>query len=78
MTGVTVELEDRGQDFLEFDIENRVIVDTRPFQGWVWNGRKVVNETFGVGDCLTRASETGKLTLKYPVVAIREMEARHV
>ncbi len=73
MTVITVELEDRGQDFLEFDIENGVIVDTRP-QGLVlWNGRTVVNESFTVGDCLTLASEIGNLTLKYPVIAIRPL-----
>lgn len=39
----TVFLKDEGQDFLEFDIRDGVISDTRPFQGWVWNGKEVVN-----------------------------------
>ena len=40
---ITVHLEDKGQDFLEWDIENGEVVACRPFQEWLWKGTKVHN-----------------------------------
>lgn len=74
-SGMTVELEDHGQDFLEFDIRGRHIVDARPFQADVWSGAEVINETLQVGDHIEFRSEysSGVKTLRYPIVAIRSL-----
>ena len=65
----TVYLEDRGQDFLEWDIEDGVVVGCRPFQAWSWKGTKVHNESIQPGDILSITPPvTGVLTtLNYPV-----------
>jgi hypothetical protein len=76
-TGMTVVLEDHGQDFLEFDLDERgEIIETRPYQGRVLNGRKVLNKNLGVGDRLLLAADAfaGKsLTIKYPVESIKSL-----
>ena len=65
---ITVYLEDHGQDFLEWDIENGVVVSCRPFQGWLWNGTKVHNTDIQPGDILEITSVTGRRTrLNYPI-----------
>ena len=56
---ITVFLEDHGQDFLEWDIEDGVVVDCRPFQGWVWVGAKVHNPSIQPGDILEITPKTG-------------------
>lgn len=63
-----VHLEDHGQDFLEWDIKDGVVVDCRPFQGWLWNGTRVHNDHISPGTILdiTPASG-GRRTLNYPV-----------
>ena len=40
---IKIELEDKGQDFLEWDISeyDGKIIACRPFQGWLWNGKKL-------------------------------------
>ncbi len=74
ITGVTVVLEDHGQDFLEFDIQGRKIVATRPFQGAVWNGRHVINKSIVVGDrvILSTGDNTAR-AVNYPVVEVRPL-----
>lgn len=72
--GMTVEMEDHGQDFLEFDIRDGRIVETRPFQGFVWNGRAVLNEAIEVGDriVIQRAQDNPRF-INYPVAAVRPL-----
>lgn len=41
MDNCTVYFEDNGQDFLEFDIVNNIVVGCRPSQSWAWLGMKV-------------------------------------
>jgi len=74
--GVTVVLEDHGQDFLEFDIRDGRIVQTRPFQGDIWNGSRVLNRTLGTGDALILQAddEACVWSLRYPVAAIRPLD----
>lgn len=74
--GMTVVLEDRGQDFLEFDIYGGRIVATRPFQGDVWNGFEVLNETIAPGDYIGLCSQyiSGVRTINYPVIAVRPIQ----
>lgn len=77
---LTVYFEDHGQDFLEWDIEDGVVVACRPFQGWVWEGTRVIpmrcvtdftgqeSEDIQPGDILQLLTKKGKLlTLNYPV-----------
>ncbi len=68
----SVELEDHGQDFLEWDIKDGVAVGCRPFQGWVWNGTLVHNAAITPGDILRITMRKGKkTTLKYPVAKVK-------
>lgn len=65
---IRVYLEDRGQDFLIWDIEDGIVVDCRPFQGWLWNGTKIHNTNIQPGDVLEITPPTGgQATLNYPV-----------
>lgn len=78
----TITFEDRGQDFLEWDLdENNVVVVCRPFQGWVWIGNTVVNKVLKVGGKVRFKSKsirsTGSLaalTLNYKIIEIRVKE----
>jgi len=70
---LTVYLEDHGQDFLEWDIEDGVVVDCRPFQGWLWNGTKVHSTDIKPGDILEITPVTGgRTTLSHPVERVEE------
>jgi len=70
---ITVHFEDHGQDFLEWDIKDGVVVDCRPFQGWIWNGTKVHNTDIQAGDILQITTPDGmERTLKYPVEEVEE------
>jgi len=76
ISGVTVVLEDHGQDFLEFDIRDGRIVETRPFQGDIWNGSRVLNRTLATGGTLILQDddETCVWSLRHPVAAIRPLD----
>jgi len=64
----TVHFEDKGQDFLEWDIEDGKVVDCRPFQGWLWNGTRVHNDHISPGSILDITPVTsGRTTLNYRV-----------
>ena len=70
---ITIHFEDHGQDFLAWDIEDGVVVDCRPYQGWLWNGTKVLNTNIQPGDILEFIGKDGGcLTLKYPVERVVE------
>lgn len=72
--GMTVEMEDHGQDFLEFDIKDGRIVATRPLQANVWNGLDVLNQTLEVGEYLAvQTGRCGVRTFNYPVAAVRPL-----
>lgn len=68
----TVRLQDFGQDFLEFDLdENNVIVETRPFQGWLWNGRTILEESLRRHRLPILVKPDGtSLELRYPIERI--------
>ncbi len=71
---LTVYLKDHGQDFLEWDIRDGVVVDSRPFQAWLWNGVLVHNEKIRRGDILDITSKIGtRMTIKYPVVRVKRV-----
>ena len=66
---ITVYLEDHGQDFLEWDIEDGVVVGCRPFHWWMWKGTKVHNTDIRPGDVLviTAPGSERRTTLKHRV-----------
>ncbi len=68
----TIYLEDHGQDFLEWDIEDGTIVDCRPFQGWLWNGTKVHNTNIQPGDILEITVAGERVKLNHPVERVVE------
>ena len=70
---ITVHLEDHGQDFLEWDIEDGTVVDCRPFQGWLWNGTEVHSTDIQPGLLLDITTTSGERTrLRYPVEKVVE------
>ncbi len=70
----TIELEDHGQDFLEWDLdEDGRVIDARPFQAWVWTRYRVLNHlqlTPGCGVAV-QGMDGQRFILKYPVKAVR-------
>lgn len=57
---ITVFFVDDGQDFLEWDINDKgEVVDCRPFQGFVWIGMKVHNKDIKPGDQLNITAPDG-------------------
>ncbi len=77
----TIVFEDKGQDFLEWDLdENNEVVACRPAQGWVWIGSKVMNKVIKVGGKIRFKSKhmrcagtLGSLSLNYKVIDIKEV-----
>jgi hypothetical protein len=74
--GMTVVLEDRGQDFLEFDIRGGRIVASRPFQRWLWVGVEVTNQSLSIGKFISyrRDDYSGVKTIKYPIIAVSPLK----
>jgi hypothetical protein len=57
---ITVFFVDEGQDFLEWDIDEKgKVIDCRPFQGWLWIGKIVHNKNIKPGDFLDFAGPDG-------------------
>lgn len=50
MSKYKIILEDNGQDFLEFIVENDVIIDVFPFQKEIWKGAYILIEMVIVGE----------------------------
>jgi hypothetical protein len=74
---LTVYFEDHGQDFLEWDIEDGKVVGCRPFQGWLWEGRRVYNTSIQPGDFLNISCKDGRrLTINYAVEKVIELVAK--
>lgn len=65
-----IHLEDMGQDFLYFIVEGRKIIETHPFQGFVWNGRIIVSNLV-VGGAIT--FDDGN-SLKYRITKIEPVK----
>ena len=71
-----VYFDDQGQDFLEWDIQDGVVVGCRPFQEWLWKGTKVYNTDIKPGDYLQIDSpDVGQTNIKYPVERVEEIAA---
>ena len=68
-----VQIEDQGQDFTSFVLDSKnVIVETKPFQGWVWNGAKILNRRIKPGCRLKLVGPRDKIVreLRYPVISV--------
>lgn len=71
---ITIRFEDHGQDFLEWDIDSKgIVVDSRPFQAFVWCGGKVTNHArlqIGGKAKFKPKSWNELLTIRYPLIAV--------
>lgn len=67
---ITVEFEDCGQDLLEMDIEDGIIVDARPFHKTVFEGCMVVDAP-KTGGYLTYMYGIEENTIKYKIIDIK-------
>lgn len=60
---ITIFFADDGQDFLQWDINDKgEVVACRPFQGFVWIGTKVHNKHIKPGLYLDITTHTGTRT----------------
>jgi hypothetical protein len=65
----TINFEDKGQDFLEWVIEDDVVIDCQPHQFKIWQGKKVVIE----GNNVSIENQDGSKTeIKYKVLTIAD------
>lgn len=69
-TKYIIKFKDFGQDFLTWFIdENGYVLDSQPFQRWIWAGRFTIPQTAKVGEKL--AIWTGKESyVNYPIESI--------
>lgn len=60
---ITVVFVDDGQDFLEWDINDKgEVCDCRPFQGDIWIGTIVHNKNIKPGDILDVTLRDGRIS----------------
>jgi hypothetical protein len=79
-------LEDRGQDFLWWDVKPyrsnmHIVVGCGPFQGWMWEGTRISRRTMRVGHRLRiKKKREGAvwITLNYPVTRIEPLSAKRI
>lgn len=68
----TIFFEDKGQDFLEWDVdEHGVVVDSRPFQRLIWQGNLVSNIKIGERPTLMNPREGVERQLNYRITDIQ-------
>ncbi|ODV27963.1 MAG: hypothetical protein BGP10_12270 [Rhodanobacter sp. 68-29] len=73
----TIHFADHGQDFLAWDVAaDGVVLDVRPYQGWLWKGCKVINlaELAPGGIVMFTRPGDGEhaLTIKHPVADVTD------
>ena len=67
----TIAFEDHGQDFLEWDVKDGVVVGCRPLQEWAWKGTKVDMSKAQAGQLLPIITASGQTKfIQYPVSAL--------
>ena len=72
---MTIHFADHGQDFLEWDVSAEgLVLEARPYQGWLWKGCKVINGADLVPGSIVQFTRPGDgdkaLTIKYPVTEV--------
>jgi len=81
---ITIEFEDKGQDFLEWDIdsESGKVVDCRPFQASIWTKFHVaLHDQLEVGDKVDicedpidyNSTEQYFRTVNYKIISVKEV-----
>lgn len=76
---VEIEFEDHGQDFLVWKIEMKAfnygkVIDSQPFQAGTWTQYYVLNEpVVGEKIRISQSPEHEVITIKYPIIAIKEI-----
>jgi|GEM_PF-1352006 len=75
----TITFEDKGQDFLEWDVdhESRIVVDCRPFQREYWTGHEVMLPVEPGDQVWLMENEKPVHPIKYPVVSVLTMRVHH-
>jgi|ETNvirome_6_1000_1030641.scaffolds.fasta_scaffold00018_45 hypothetical protein len=71
----TLHIEDHGQDFLEWDIDNDgIVVECRPFQNDIWKGTRVMR--YRQGDCplILPVGFEVPVLLNYQITAVQERD----
>jgi hypothetical protein len=71
-----VHLEDRGQDFLEWDLDaDGLVIDARPFQAEIWRGVQVLNHrALRIGGALAlRLVDGSERMLDYRAAGVMRM-----
>lgn len=76
-TVTRITFEDHGQDFLRWDIaETGEVRNCKPMQGWLWDGRKVLNlDQLKVGGfAVVSCNEAGRrrMQLRYRIESIEK------
>ena len=67
--------EDHGQDFLEWEVIDGVVIDSRPFQGGVWKGTKIDMTKAAEGQLMPIITKRGeRRVIMYPVVSMSRTE----
>lgn len=70
----TITFQDQGQDFLEWDIKDRKVVECRPFQADLWVGSKVLTfPVVGKQVEIQMPADRGgrRMWVKYPLVKVK-------
>lgn len=65
--------KDEGQDFLTWTVQDGTVVDCSPFQGWVWNGTKIIGDPVVGKPPKIKTTKGEETTLKYKIVKIEEV-----
>lgn len=76
---ITVQFEDQGQDFLEWDIQDGVVVGCRPFQASVWCGVEIFGTPYLGGRVSfkrTNESDDQRRFIKYSLVSILPLKVQ--
>ena len=73
-----INLQDRGQDFLWWDIDAEGgVIDCGPYQGWLWIGTRVHNDEIKRGTRLEITTKSGdETTLNYLVASCKRVIAK--
>lgn len=74
-TIITITFEDHGQDFLQWDICNNVVVGCYPFQSWMWVNCRLLEpmEALRVGHrplFMPALEDMDPMRINYPIEAV--------
>lgn len=72
----TITFSDQGQDFTEWVLKDGYVVDSKPFQGWVWVGCEV--KIFDKVVFVRRPASDKYSPLNYPAKSVSETNPSYV